>query len=314
VSVRPRGPLVGWQPTTPRQRAILADLIDRYDQHHDERTLPRGSRGMFYDLRPHGLAHDLSYQKHPARKPNGHTVNPMVATPQLVQETLLLARRAGKIRESWVADTRAPEPFLVPAWRDADEFASELADSRQQFRLDRQRDQLVYVEVLCEAQDLAPRLARIAEPYGVPVYSGGGFDGLKAKRAFARRAAEREVPTRVLTVTDLDDYGLGIHTSVSEDAIAWLRMVEAPHRPKGWLRFERIAITADQARPEGLLDDDGHAEADGLPVPVMDQLLRDAIERLQDPAGRERTARAEELERGRLDQAIRDALDTDEDV
>jgi hypothetical protein len=311
--------MVGWKPRSPREAAIIADLIDRYDQHQRERTLPRGGRGMFYDLRPAGLGHGLTYRKEtadfPPKGPNGkRRWPPMVASPDHVQEALLKARRAGLIRESWVADTRAPEPYLVPAWTDADDFAGEVADRRDWFQLDRQRDQPLYVEVLCEAEDLAPRLARIAEPYGVPVYSGGGFDGLKGKRAFAQRAASRDVPTVVLTVTDLDDHGLSIHRSVSEDAIAWLRLVEAPHRPPDWLRFERIAITADQARAEGVLDDDGHAEADALPVPVMDQLLRDAIERLQDPAGRERTARAEEAERGRLDQAIRDALDTDEAV
>jgi hypothetical protein len=43
---------------------------------------------------------------------------------------------------------------------------------------------------------LQERIARIADPYGVPVYSGGGFDGLKGKRQIATRAMERQVAVK----------------------------------------------------------------------------------------------------------------------
>jgi hypothetical protein len=36
MSVRPRGPLPNWRPTTPRQIGILADLIARYAQRKRE--------------------------------------------------------------------------------------------------------------------------------------------------------------------------------------------------------------------------------------------------------------------------------------
>lgn len=49
MTKRPRGPQPNWQPSTPLQRGILADLLARYEQHHQEGTLPRSGRGMFYD-------------------------------------------------------------------------------------------------------------------------------------------------------------------------------------------------------------------------------------------------------------------------
>ena len=48
--------------------------------------------------------------------------------------------------------------------------------------LARQAGQPIYLELRCESADLMPRIARVARPYGVTVYSGGGMDGLKPKR------------------------------------------------------------------------------------------------------------------------------------
>jgi hypothetical protein len=230
----------------------------------------------------------------------------MEAGPAQVQEVLVLARRAGNIPESWVADARAPQPISDPFYDDAGEFARLVAEEARSFHLDLQRDQERYVELWCEAEDLAPRLARVAGPYGVPVYSGGGYGGLKGRRQLAARAADRQVPTVVLVVTDLDDDGQRIYRSAAEDARAW----ETDHysRPAGWLSFERIAVTTDQAREEGVLDEDGKAEADALPVSVMDAILRGRLDALLDPAGRESILAEQDQERARLPDAIRAAL------
>ena len=70
MSVRPRGPLPGWRPSTPRQIGILADLVARYQQHRDEDTLPRGPRGIFYDLRPGGMGgNGVTYRKPDSENP-----------------------------------------------------------------------------------------------------------------------------------------------------------------------------------------------------------------------------------------------------
>lgn len=93
-------------------------------------------------------------------------------------------------------------------------FAAAVARQVRDFRLDRQNAQPVYVEVWREAGDLMARLNRVAGELSVPVYSGGGFDGLKAKRHTADRILQRwrarRQRTVVLEVSDLDLHGLSM--------------------------------------------------------------------------------------------------------
>lgn len=299
---RPRGPHA-WIPTSDRDKAVYADVLARFEQHHREDTLPRSPRGIFYDLRPTGFGNGVSYTKHPDMKIIGtdkhgksmhRKVNPMEATPQDVQQVMLKLRRAFTLREDWVADTRAPDPIRPDGWQSAEQFADSVLSWAEDFQLLVQVNQPIYLEVQCEAEGLAPRLARIAGEMGVPVYPGGGFDGLKGKIAFGRRAANRDVPTVVLCVSDYDEFGQNIFTAASEDAIAWARHYGAKD---GWLTFERIALTEDQATEFGLLDEDSKAEVDGVPVPEMDRILREAIEQYQDASCKASLAELEEAER-----------------
>lgn len=317
MTLRPRGSKPGWMPSTPRQEGILADVVARYKQHYDDDTLPRSPRGIFYDLRPSGRGNGITYDKPTVARPPRSFDKNTEAHPAAVQEVLVLARRAGIIPESWVADTKAPSPMAPLAYEDADEFAAEVADAARNFALPKQRGQPVYIEVMCEAADLQPRLARVAGEYGVPVYSGGGFDGMKGKRAFANRALARDVPTVVLSVGDRDKSGEDIYRSVAEDAASWAgdgRVYPIGSSPEDLtdlsprLTFFRLALTTAQAEALDLLDENGKGEVDGVPVPVMDRLLTDAIEGLQVPAYREGLDADEERERGRLPDAIRQAL------
>jgi len=256
---------------------------------------------------------------------------PMEAHPESVREVLVLARRAGIIPEAWVADGRAPSA-LVPSFDESAEaqaasIANHIRHAADWFNLDKQRGQPIYIEVLCEAADLMTRLERIAAPYGVGVYSGAGFDGLKGKRAFAERALERDVPTVVLDIGDRDKHGEDIYIAAAEDAVAWvgeegyvwpvstgasverLAALSTNPDPGPALIFVRLALTTAQATELDLLDADGKAEVDGVPVPVMDRWLTDAIEALQNPACRDSLLAEEKRQRDRLPDAIRNALD-----
>jgi hypothetical protein len=297
MSIRPRGPLTGWEPRTPRQAGILADLKARYAQHEREDTWPRGGRGIFYDLRPRGMGNGMTYRKVAKGYPKT-AFDPMEAHPDLVQEVLLLARRAGLVPEHLVADAHAPEPLGGLYYASGDDYLQAVAEGAQQFELDPQQDQPVHVEVTSEAEDLAPRLDRVARPYGVRIYPSGGYGGLKGKRALADRADSRDVPTVVLHVGDYDVHGSRIFTALAEDAAAWCQ------RP-GRLQVRHLALTAAQAHENNLLDEDGHAEVDGLPVPVMDAILTDALGELLDPATRERVREHQREERERVIEALR---------
>jgi Fe-S cluster assembly scaffold protein SufB len=75
-----------------------------------------------------------------------------------------------------------------------------------------------------------------------------------------------------------------------------------------FLLFYRLVLTEAQAREWDLLDDDGKAEAEGIPVPELDRLVTDAIQAVQVSAGREQARRENEAERVRVPDAIREAL------
>ncbi len=324
TQTRYRGRLSDWQPTRKRQKGIAADLIGRYEQHAEEGTLPRSPRGIFYDLRPTGLGNGITYRKpdseHPIKAKNGFPGfdKDTEAYPAAVGEVLGLLRRAEIIQEDWVADTRAPDPIVADFYDGARDFAKHVPLWAKTFTLDGQRGQPVFMEVLCEAAGLQARLARIASDFGVPVFSGAGFDGIKAKRAFAERAQLREVPTVILNVGDFDKHGEYIYVAAAEDAIAWAKGGKAFNIGKPLtalddlapgLNFFRLALTEEQAIDLDILDADGKAEADGIPVPTMDAWLREAIELLQDPDAREELLAEEEQQHELAPAAIREALD-----
>jgi hypothetical protein len=48
---------------SPLAEAVLADVIVRFAQHEAEDTLPRGPRGIFYDLRPDGMGNGVTCRK-----------------------------------------------------------------------------------------------------------------------------------------------------------------------------------------------------------------------------------------------------------
>ena len=74
-------------PRSPRADAVVADLLDRLAQHAAEDTLPRGPRGLFYDLRPSGIpgnSRGVIYTKHPLTMGR----ESMEASPEYVSDLL----------------------------------------------------------------------------------------------------------------------------------------------------------------------------------------------------------------------------------
>jgi hypothetical protein len=243
---------------SPKAISVRADILDRLAQHEAEDTLPRGGRGIFYDLRPHGMPDNprgIIYTKHP-RVTGRHS---MEATPEYVTAMLAEMRRvwnpnteAWLIPEHWIADGRSPEPIEPIAVRDAESAARNIAYYLKNLWLARQAGQSVYLELRCEAADLMARIARVATPYGVAVYSGAGMDGLKGKKAAAERAAERTVPTLIGHLADYDKSGGDIHDAFAEDVIAftgWHREVQEAH---GSIDIQRLGLTREQASEHGL--------------------------------------------------------------
>jgi hypothetical protein len=314
--------MLGWDPDgddrSERQKALAKDIVARYEQHQREGTLPRGGRGIFYDLRPSGLGNGLTYRKLNTGTPFADDE----ANETHVQEMLTILRRAMIIPEDWVADAHAPDPILVPSYDNAEDFATEMVARAKRFQPDLQKNQDVYLVLWCEAADLLPRISQRSRPYGVDVFSGGGADGLKLKLRIAEEAAARGVPTIIGHIGDRDDAGeKRIYDPLVADTKAWVdNWFGQPEpngwlpagfdpRPAGWLDWKRLALTTEQADDWGLLDRSGKAEADGIPVPELDALLRRWFRQHLD-ADIRRQVKEEwaASEQDRLGQAISEAL------
>jgi len=258
-------------PRSSKADAVAADLLDRLKQHAAEDTLPRGPRGLFYDLRPAGIPDNprgVIYTKHPLISGR----NSMEATPEYVSDLLSKMRRVWDpqkgwlVPEDWISDGRAPDPITPKETPNAAAASDAVGRYIADVRLARQAGQPLFLELRSESQDLMARIARVALPYGVTVHSGSGMDGLKPKKHAAERAAAREVPTLIGHLADLDTAGGDIADAFAEDAVAfalWHHNQGAP----GSLCVQRIGLTREQALAHDLLDADGKAELDGLPVP-----------------------------------------------
>ena len=209
----------------------------------------------------------------------------MEATPEFVTDQLAKLRRVydpetGKwlLPEDEISDAHAPDPTGPSEVSDANQAAHIVLSYLDNLWLARQAGQKIHLELRCEAADLIPRIVRIARPYGVWVYSGGGMDGLKPKKEAAERAAERKVPTIIGHLGDFDEAGGNIYNAFKEDVCAFVDWHREFQGAQGSLDVKRLALTRDQAVDHDLLDSHGKAELDGLPVPVLDAIVIKFIE------------------------------------
>ncbi|MEU0941055.1 hypothetical protein [Embleya sp. NPDC005971] len=266
---RPRGYQPSWCP-----RAATRDLLAAVDRVLDRYTaqLPLTIRQTWYALVSDGV---LAKEE---------------KTYKRLVEVLGMARRSGRVPWDALRDDTAVgvEPL---AYTGPDHFRRTLLALGEDFRLDRQAGQPVRLEVWSETAGMVPQLVTVADPYGVPVYSGGGFNGLPGKRAAARRAAARtHDAVRILVVSDWDPSGVHLFTALAEDVTAFA-VVDAPHTR---IDFERLVVTEQQitdhhlptapAKPTDRRSFVGTSttQAEALPPDTLAAIVRTAIEAHRD--------------------------------
>lgn len=208
-------------------------------------------------------------------------------------ETIGRARRARLIAFAAIRDDGAAR-YESASWADTAHFFADVAGDAQHFRLDRQAGQAVRLWVLCEASGMAPMLARVVNPFGVPVLTSGGFDSLTAKHELAQELAlamHDGMGAEVLHLGDLDPSGVHLFSSLAEDVCAMVQAI-AGAEPT----FTRLAVTPGQADRLGLPTAPAKptdnrrftgetVQCEAIAPDVLLDLLRDAIEARRDPWG-----------------------------
>lgn len=224
---RPKG-YADWRPQAKAKATIshVEVVLDEYRDH-----LPLTVRQIFYRL------------------VGAHGYPKTDAAYIALAEMLVRARRARMIGFDAIRDDGV---VSIPRhlYGSVEDFHDETARRIHGYRRDRLEGQAVRLELWAEAAGMIHQLDQVAARYSVPVYSAGGFGSLTANYEIARRALNRNVPTVLLHVGDLDPSGVSIFEAATEDAS---RFVEADRLIQNLeIRPVRVALTADQVRDHDL--------------------------------------------------------------
>ncbi|MEU7281625.1 hypothetical protein AB0A69_23055 [Streptomyces sp. NPDC045431] len=282
---RPRGYQPGWQPR-PATEQLLAEvemILGRYAA-----QLPLTMRQIWYATVADGA---LAKQERTYRR---------------LADMLGMARRAGRI--SWLAIRDDADPATEPRTFDGPAgFRRAVTDAARAYRLDRQAGQEARLEVWCEPTGLAPQLAAVTDPWGVPVYAGGALTSLSGRRAAARRAATGgHGAVCVMVVGDWDPGRQHLFTALAEDVKAFAEL----DAPDVRVEFERLAVTEAQIAelrlpPAPLRAGATPTQVEAIPPDALAGLVREAITRRRDDEVLAAVLAREEAERGMLLEQLR---------
>jgi hypothetical protein len=173
-----------------------------------------------------------------------------------------------------------------PSWG-----SGQVAGLAEEFRLDRQHGQKRRIVLMSESAGMVPQLARVANPFGVEVYSGGGFDSVTEKHRLARLWAKSNPPVTVLHVGDYDPSGLSLFDNLKADITAF-----AAAYGEDDIEFVRLAVTKEQAAAYNLpsappkptdnrrFEGNQTWQAEALDPRVLAGIVRASIEDGIDPA------------------------------
>jgi hypothetical protein len=208
---------------------------------------------------------------------------------KIVETVTGRGRRAGLIPWEAIRDERsaAVGDGGFDGVKDFVRYVAGIANNRL---VDFWEGQPAVVELWVEANGMIPQVSRIAHPYGVTVYSGGGFNTIGAKHEAAERFVARDARTVVLHVGDLDPHGVSIFDALADDITeffigdAWNTGDEPD--------FVRVAVTREQVEEHELPAEDvdpgkvvgmadwsgGAVQAEALDPPVLAEIVRQAIE------------------------------------
>ncbi len=207
-------------------------------------------------------------------------------------ETLNRARRAELISMEDIRDDGGAsiEPNY---WNGPDHFLDSVRQNAEELRLDRTEGQPTTIVLMCEAAGMAPQIARVADYYGLPVLSSGGFDSVTEKHRLASRLTrdgyKHDRNAEVLHIGDHDPSGVHIFSALAEDVENFARRSEIG------VRFIRLAVTPAQMVVLNLSTappkpGDGRAfagetcQAEAIPPDMLEHIVREAVEERLDQA------------------------------
>lgn len=257
---RPKG-WAEWKPQAETSK-VLSDILDVLETYKEHKPLT--VRQIFYRL--------------VAQTGYGKTENKY----RCLCEYLVKARRSKiiafeDIRDDGITSTNPP------GWESPHSFIEAIKYHAESYSRDKQQRQTYRVIVLVEAAGMVPQIERIANDFGITVYSSSGFDSVTAKYKLSQAIESENRQTVVLHIGDYDPSGQCIADSAEDDIRAFLddsrKMI-----------FKRILITPEQiadfnlpTAPAKKTDRRGNGiietcQAEALAPDVLARIVRSAIE------------------------------------
>lgn len=221
---------------------------------------------------------------------------------QAVSNLLVTARKSGAIPWEWVED-RLRRPRFISMWEGLADFAEA---ARRAYRRDLWQTQPGLVEVWLEKDALSGIIEDVLDPYGVTLNVGRGYDGWDSIHNAAERYGDGSQAT-VLYLGDLDPSGEDMVRSLRE------RLSFFGSHPE----VIKVCLTPDDVERHQLPPDftkpsdtrraryvkqfgDISVELDAMPVDVLVEKVKAAVESRMDIAALEAVRALERAERAEL--------------
>ena len=202
-----------------------------------------------------------------------------------VSRLLVEMRQSGEVPWEWIED-RTRRPRTVSMWDSLRDFGETAVRS---YRLDVWKHQDALVEVWLEKDALSGIFEEVLRPYGVTLNVGRGYDGWSSIHAAAERYLEWGGDVIVPYFGDFDPSGEDMLRSLQE------RLAYFETSPQ----IEKVAITKQDIIDHELPPDvtkaadtrratfvakwgDNAVELDALPVQVLRERIKKAVERHMD--------------------------------
>lgn len=222
---------------------------------------------------------------------------------QRLSNALVRARQEDLIPWDWIED-RVRRPLNVHMWENLPDFLNTV---RHAYRKNTWQDQPAYIEVWLEKDALSGIFADITEGYGVTLVVGRGYNSWSAYNQAARRFQKQGKPVNVLYFGDFDPSGEDILRALDEGLNFF------GTRPV----IEKVALTMNDIERYDLPPDftkksdtraasfvrkhgDIAVELDALPLPVLQEKIKNSIESSLDLEALNETRQAEQNEKEEL--------------
>lgn len=235
---------------------------------------------------------------------------------QKLSKILTKGRMAGEVDWSMIVD-RGRQIYLPYYCHDSKDAIN---DTVRQYRLDRQREQYSYVEVMCEKDALSEILRRVTFYYHIRLMINKGYSSCSAVYETAKRiknALEFADNAIILYIGDHDPRGLDMVRDIGdrlEEFGCWLNVkhialtteqVEFYNPPENNLKKDDFGKLKDP-RGQAYFEEFGNSswEVDALRPEVLDKVVRDAIEEIIDIDKFNRVLEMEQEDKEKLQQFV----------